>query len=259
MSYIQFRGKKIAYKREGFGEVIFLIHGFLENMNMWDEISAEFIKTHEIVRVDLPGFGNSDRLEDSPSMSLYAECVNQLILELNIGNFTLIGHSMGGYVGLELLKICPEKINHFILFHSTAKADSEQKKNDRARAIKTVNEKQNVYLKAAIPFLFPEQFQSSCSGYIQKMIEEAKNLHSSGIIAALKGMQQRKDCNDLLKSLSCRKTYIAGTFDPLLNVAALREEASNNEANFIEIENAGHMSHFECPSETINTFLKLLL
>ena len=259
MSYIQFRGKKIAYKREGFGEVIFLIHGFLENMNMWDEISAGFIKTHEIVRVDLPGFGKSDPLASSPSMSLYAECVNQLILELNIGNFTLIGHSMGGYVGLELLKICPEKINHFILFHSTAKADSEQKKNDRTRAIKTVKDKQNVYLKTAIPFLFPKQFQASCSGDIQKMIEEAKNLHSSGIIAALKGMQQRKDCNDLLKSLSCRKTYIAGTFDPLLNVAALREEASNNEANFIEIENAGHMSHFECPSETINTFLKLLL
>ena len=259
MSYIQFRGKKIAYKREGFGEVIFLIHGFLENMNMWDEIVIELSKTHEIVRVDLPGFGNSDCLDDSLSMSLYAECVNQLILELNIENFTLIGHSMGGYFGLELLKICPEKINHFILFHSTAKADSEQKKNDRPRAIKMVKDKQNVYLKTAIPFLFPEQFQSSCSGYIQKMIEESKNLHSSGIIAALKGMQQRKDCNDLLKSLSCRKTYIAGTFDPLLNVAALREEASNNNANFIEIENAGHMSHFECLSETINTFLKLLL
>ena len=259
MSYIQFRGKKIAYKREGFGEVIFLIHGFLENMNMWDEIVVELSKTHEIVRVDLPGFGNSDCLDDSLSMSLYAECVNQLILELNIENFTLIGHSMGGYVGLELLKICSEKINHFILFHSTAKADSEQKKNDRTRAIKMVKDKKNVYLKTAIPFLFPEQFQSSCSGYIQKMIEESKNLHSSGIIAALKGMQQRKDCNDLLKSLSCRKTYIAGTYDPLLNVAALRQEALNNGANFIEIENAGHMSHFECPSETINTFLKLLL
>ena len=259
MSYIQFRGKKIAYKREGFGEVIFLIHGFLENMNMWDEIALELSKTFEIIRVDLPGFGNSEVLADPPSMNLYAKCVNQLILDLNTENFTLIGHSMGGYVGLELLKICPEKIDHLILFHSTAKADSKHKKNDRTRAIKTVKEKQNVYLKTAIPFLFPEQFQASCFGYIQKMIKEAKNIHVSGIIAALKGMQQRKDCNELLKSLCCRKTYIAGTFDPLLNVAALREEASNNEANFIEIENAGHMSHFECPSETINTFLKLLL
>ena len=259
MSYIQFRGKKIAYKREGFGEVIFLIHGFLENLSMWDEIVVELSKTWQVIRVDLPGFGKSDCIEDIHSMELFAECTQQLLLELNIDKFTLIGHSMGGYAGLELLKRCPEKINHFILFHSTAKADSEQKKNDRARAIKTVKDKQNVYLKTAIPFLFPEQFQASCFGYIQKMIEEAKNLHSSGIIAALKGMQQRKDCNDLLKSLSCRKTYIAGTFDPLLNLAALREEASNNEANFIEIENAGHMSHFECPSETINTFLKLLL
>ena len=258
MSYIQFRGKKIAYKREGFGEVIFLIHGFLENMNMWDEIVVELSKTHEIVRVDLPGFGNSDCLDDSLSMSLYAECVNQLILELNIENFTLIGHSMGGYVGLELLKICPEKINHFILFHSTAKADSEQKKNDRTRAIKTVNEKQNVYLKTAIPFLFPEQFQSSCSGYIQKMIEESKNLHSSGIIAALKAMQNREDNQGFLKSQTSRKTYIAGTFDPILNVAALRQEALNNGANFIEIENAGHMSHWENPRMAMLEIQKLL-
>ena len=258
MSYIQFRGKKIAYKREGFGEVIFLIHGFLENMNMWDEIVLELSKTHEIVRVDLPGFGNSDCLDDSLSMSLYAECVNQLILELNIENFTLIGHSMGGYVGLELLKICPEKSNHFILFHSTAKADSEQKKNDRTRAIKMVKSKQNVYLKTAIPFLFPEQFQASCFGYIQKMIEEAKTLHPNGITAALKGMQQRKDCNDLLKTLSCKKTYIAGTFDSLLNVAALRQEASNNEANFIEIENVGHMSHWENPKRAIEVIQKSL-
>tara|TARA_B000000475_G_scaffold271657_1_gene270041 strand:+ start:585 stop:1364 length:780 start_codon:yes stop_codon:yes gene_type:complete len=259
MSYIQFRGKKIAYKREGHGEVIFLIHGFLENMNMWDEISAEFIKTHEIVRVDLPGFGNSARLADSPSMSLYAECVNQLILELNIGSFTLIGHSMGGYVGLELLKICPEKINHFILFHSTAKADSAQKKNDRTRAIKTVKDKQNVYLKTAIPFLFPEQFQASCSGNIQKMINEAKALHVNSIVAALKAMQNREDNQGFLKSQTSRKTYIAGALDPLLNNDDLRDEAHANGAHFIEIENAGHMSHFECPSETINTFLKLLL
>lgn len=257
--FFQFREKNLHYKKEGTGEALVLIHGFLENLSMWDKIAVELSKTRQVIRVDLPGFGKSDCIEEVHSMELFAECIQQLLLELNIDKFTLIGHSMGGYAALALSEICPKKIDHLILFHSTANADSKQKKKDRTRAIKTVNEKQNIYLKTAIPFLFPEQFQTSCFGYIQKMIEEAKNLHSSGIIAALKGMQKRKDCNDLLKSLSCRKTYIAGTFDPLLNVAALREEASNNNANFIEIENAGHMSHFECLSETINTFLKLLL
>ncbi|GIR11999.1 MAG: alpha/beta hydrolase [Cryomorphaceae bacterium] len=256
--FFQFREKNLHYKKEGTGEALVLIHGFLENLSMWDEMAVEFSKTHQVIRIDLPGFGKSDCIEDIHSMELFAECIKQLLKELNVDKFTFIGHSMGGYAGLELLKICPEKINHFILFHSTAKADNKQKKNDRSRAIKTVKEKQNIYLKTAIPFLFTDQFQVPCSGNIQKMIAEANNLHSSGIIAALKGMQQRKDCNELLKILTCKKTYIAGTYDPLLNVAALREEASNNEANFIEIENAGHMSHFECPSETINTFLKLL-
>ena len=257
--FFQFREKNLHYKKEGTGEALVLIHGFLENLSMWDEMAVKLSKTHQVIRVDLPGFGKSDCIDDIHSMELFAECIQQLLNELNVDKFTFIGHSMGGYVGLELLKICHEKINHIILFHSTAKADSEQKKNDRSRAIKMVKYKQNVYLKTAISFLFPKQFQTSFFGHIQKMIEEAKNLHTSGIIAALKGMQQRKDCNELLKSLSCRKTYIAGTFDPLLNIATLRVEASNNEANFIEMENAGHMSHFECPSETINTFLKLLL
>ena len=259
MTCIKFREKNIHYKKEGTGETLVLLHGFLENLNMWDEIAEEVSKTRQVIRVDLPGFGKSDCIEEIHSMDLFAECIQQLLLELNIDKFTLIGHSMGGYAALALSEICPKKIDHLILFHSTANADSEQKKNDRTRAIKTVNEKQNIYLKTAIPFLFPEQFQASCSGYIQKMIEEAKNLHPSGIIAALKGMQQRKDSNDLLKSLSCKKTYITGTIDPLLNVAALREEASNNQANFIEIENAGHMSHFECPTQIISTFLKLLV
>ena len=258
MTCIKFREKNIHYKKEGTGQTLVLLHGFLENLNMWDAIAAEVSKTRQVIRVDLPGFGKSDCIEEIHSMELFAECIQQLLLELNIDKFTLIGHSMGGYAALALSEICPKKIDHLILFHSTANADSEEKKNDRTRAIKTVNEKQNIYLKTAIPFLFPEQFQASCSGYIQKMIEEAKNLHPSGIIAALKGMQQRKDSNDLLKSLSCKKTYITGTFDPLLNVAALREEASNNEANFIEIENAGHMSHWENPRMAMLEIQKLL-
>ena len=92
--FFQFREKNIHYKKEGNGEVLLLIHGFLENLSMWDEMAVEFSKTWQVIRVDLPGFGKSDCIEDIHSMELFAECTQQLLLELNIDKFTLIGHSM---------------------------------------------------------------------------------------------------------------------------------------------------------------------
>jgi pimeloyl-ACP methyl ester carboxylesterase len=254
----KFHNKKVHYKTEGSGEAVVLLHGFLENLSMWDEIAQELSKTHRVIRLDFPGFGKSDCIEDSHSMKLFAECIQIVLSELKIDTFTLIGHSMGAYAALELSKICPEKINHLILFHSTANSDTEQKKKDRNRAIKAVNNKQSIYLKTAIPFLFPEHFQKSCASHIKKMIAEAGTLKPEGIIAALKGMQERVDNNEVLKNLSCKKTYIAGTHDPLLKIDDLRTEAKNNGADFIEIENAGHMSHWENTEMALEEILKML-
>ena len=254
----RFHDKNIHYKAEGSGEAVVLLHGFLENGSMWDEIAQELCKTHQVIRLDLPGFGKSDCFEESRSMELYAVCIHQLLLELHIDNFTIIGHSMGTYAALELSKICPEKINHLILFHSTANADSEQKKKDRDRAIKAVNHKQSIYLKTAIPFLFLEQFQKSCAQHIQKMIKEADVLNPIGIITALRGMQNRTDNNETLKNLSCKKSYIAGTLDPLLKIDDLRLESKRNGADFVEIENSGHMSHWENTKMAIEEIQKLL-
>jgi len=258
MPYFLHKKKNIHYKNEGSGEVVVLIHGFLENLSMWDEIADELSKTHQVIRIDLPGFGRSESIEETHSMELFAACVHQVLLELKIDKFNLVGHSMGGYVSLALLGICSDKIEHICLFHSTANADSEEKKSGRDRAIKTLKDKQNVYLKTAIPFLFPQQFQEGCKVQIQKMIEEAKDLNPNGISAALKGMQQRKDANQILKDFSAKKTYIAGALDPLLNIDALRQEALNNGANFLEIEQAGHMSHWENPKIAIEAIQKSL-
>ena len=141
MPLFKHKEKNIHYKNEGSGQAVVLLHGFLENLSMWDEIAQELSKTHRVIRLDFPGFGESDRIEEVHSMELYAVYTHQLLLALPIDDFTIVGHSMGGYVALELSKLCSEKINHLILFHSTANADSEQKKKDRDRAIKAVNDK----------------------------------------------------------------------------------------------------------------------
>jgi len=254
----KFQNKTIYYKTEGCGKAVVLLHGFLENQSMWDEIVLELSKTHQVIRLDFPGFGNSENLADGYSMENLAHLTHELIKELEVDKYSLIGHSMGAYVAVEICKLFPNEIEQLILFHSTAKSDSESKKKDRDRAIKAVNNKQSIYLKTAIPFLFPKQYQISYLKFIKKMIQEAEGLKDKGISDAIGAMKNRNDNSEVVKNLNCKKTYIAGRLDPLLKFSDLKEEAINNHANFIEIENAGHMSHWENPTAVIQAFKKII-
>ena len=256
--HFKFQNTNIQYKSEGSGKVVVLLHGFLENHSMWDEIALELSKSHKVIRLDFPGFGNSETFEDWYSIGNLAHLTHGLIKELKVDKYSLIGHSMGGYVATEICKLFPNEIEQLILFHSTAKSDSESKKKDRDRAIKAVYEKKSVYLKTAIPFLFPKQHQISCSTFIQKMIAEAQLLNTNCIISAIKAIKNRHDNSKVIKSLNCRKTYIAGGLDPLLTIKDLKEEAQNNHAKFIEIKDAGHMSHWENPTQVIEKLKKLM-
>jgi pimeloyl-ACP methyl ester carboxylesterase len=258
MPFFKFQNKNIHYKTEGSGEVVVLLHGFLENGSMWDEIALEISKFQQVVRIDFPGFGASEELGKDYSIEDLANCTHQVLTELKIDKYTLIGHSMGGYVALEFCKLLPNQVNHLILFHSTAKADTDSKKKDRDRAIKAVFEKKKVYLKTVIPLLFPEQLQKSCTEYIQKMITEANILAPKGITTAISAMKNRNDNSELVQSLNCKKTYIAGNLDPLLPIENLKIEAIANGADFIGIENAGHMSHWENPAAVIRELKNIL-
>ncbi|HTM92045.1 MAG TPA: alpha/beta fold hydrolase, partial [Flavisolibacter sp.] len=50
----------------------------------------------------------------------------------------VIGHSMGGYITLALAEKYPELLNGFGLFHSTAYADAEERKEGRRKTIKSI-------------------------------------------------------------------------------------------------------------------------
>ena len=135
MPYFSFNNANVYYEQEGCGDVVILIHGFLENSSMWDDISQELSKKRCVIRLDLPGFGKSEIINKFYSMKLLANCLGKLLAVLKINQCALIGHSMGGYVALAALESYPEKINHICLYHSTAKPDSVERKKNRQRAV----------------------------------------------------------------------------------------------------------------------------
>ena len=88
---------------------------------------------------DLPGSGQSEIIEDM-TMEGLAESVFQLLQQLNVDKCMMIGHSMGGYVTLAFVEKHPELIEGYGLFHSTAFADTEEKKAGRKKTIETIKE-----------------------------------------------------------------------------------------------------------------------
>ena len=110
-------------------------------------VKGNFVeKTATNVIVDCAGIGYDVQI----SLNTYADIeplaegllfTYHLVREIQLDSFTLIGHSMGGYVSLELLGLCANSIKHICLMHSTALADTEEKKLNRTRAIQMLRDK----------------------------------------------------------------------------------------------------------------------
>ncbi|MFM8488607.1 MAG: alpha/beta fold hydrolase, partial [Bacteroidota bacterium] len=78
-----------------------LIHGFCEDSSVWKGILPG-LNDLPVIAADLPGFGESD-LPSAATVAYYAEAVIQALDTIGITRFYLLGHSLGGYVALEIL------------------------------------------------------------------------------------------------------------------------------------------------------------
>ncbi|HSN10007.1 MAG TPA: alpha/beta fold hydrolase, partial [Hanamia sp.] len=107
MPYIEFKNKKIFYRLEGKGTPVLLVHGFAEDGNIWNQQIDALKEDNLLIIPDLPGSGSSEMLDEKASIEDYAEVIKALADEIiekkseqNDSRFSLIGHSMGGYIAL---------------------------------------------------------------------------------------------------------------------------------------------------------------
>jgi pimeloyl-ACP methyl ester carboxylesterase len=104
-SYLTLNDSKVHYKEYGQGEkTLIFIHGWGCDLNTWKYQFDYFKDEYHLVLIDLPGYGQSDRVEKDYSIDLFAQAVLELIDDLAIKNPVLIAHSMGLPVAMEVLK-----------------------------------------------------------------------------------------------------------------------------------------------------------
>lgn len=248
--------QRLWYQTRGTGPALVFLHGFMESSTMWDYLSLKSLPYH-LIFIDLPGHGQSDLLtgEGDPSMVQMAEHVAEVLSELGIEQFDVIGHSMGGYVALELKQML-QSCGRVVLFNSNFWADSEEKKRDRIRVADLAFKAKELLVQQAIPGLFfrKEQDHDAC----QALIQEAKQLLPESIAYAALAMRNRKDHTETVASFPKDFLLMHGENDPLVSMSVLQERSANVPIEVVILHESGHMAHIEQGTEIPEVLLAFL-
>jgi len=259
MSFIDFRGGKVHYRVEGKGRAIVLLHGFLGSLQIWENLLPYLSKRYKVVMIDLPGHGETENFGYVHKMDLMAEAVKAVLHELQLRRYVLIGHSMGGYVTMAFAEKYMDNLRGVILFHSTAVADSEEKKADRDKAIKVAKRNKDKYLKESLKKLF---FPANIKKHPELLVKATNIANATsvqGIVAAIEGMKQRRNTEVVLQFCHCPVMFIAGLHDLLIPLELHQHQFELPPVHeLLLLEHSAHMGFYEEPETVIKGMLPFL-
>lgn len=252
MNYFDFGTGKIAYRSTGQGLPVVLLHGFCEDSRMWEEFVENLpADTYQFICMDLPGHGQSSPVAEA-SMELFADAVQALADVLSLPPFVLIGHSMGGYVGLAYAERYGSRLQGLGLFHSHPYADSEEKKEGRRKSIAFIEQHGHiVFVKQLIPKLFAPSFANNNSFLIDKLSVRASQSPQVGFVDALQAMIDRPDRSEVLRQLAAPVLFIVGEEDSAIPAEDSMAQLSLPAIASVHIlPKVGHMGMFEARRKT---------
>lgn len=258
MAQIQYKNITIDYTATGKGTAVVLLHGFLENQTMWQYLAPVLATKYRVITIDLLGHGNTDCLGYVHTMEDQADMVHHVLHELKIRKSVLIGHSMGGYVALAFAELYPDNVKGLVLLNSTSRADSDERKLNRDRAIAAVKQNYTAFVRISIANLFSEDNREKLAETIENVKLEALKTPLQGIVAALEGMKIRNDREVLLHFGPYPIALILGKKDGVLPYDDNVTQVENTRVQLTTFPD-GHMSHLEnqkALEKTIVSFLK---
>jgi pimeloyl-ACP methyl ester carboxylesterase len=255
----------IAYADEGKGEVILFVHGLGSYAPAWQYNVAELSKKYRCIVVDLPGYGKSSKGKYDASMSFQAAHLFALMDQLEIPEFHIAGHSMGGQIALTMALQAPGRIKSLLLM-APAGIETFSEPEKQTFAVTTT--------PAAMAAVTDEQYRFNLSINFYQMDERAEFMYSDRM--AIKEDAQFMDYMhvlsrgvmsmlnepvfELLPQIKQPILVVYGADDKLIpnkymhpgmdtqQVAALaKQQMPQAEVHLVEM--AGHFVHFEQPEQ----------
>ena len=241
-------------------KTILLLHGFGEDHCIWKN-QIEFLAPHyRIIAPNLPGVHCKPLAlhhSQAPSISMYVEVLHELMHHLGIEQYYIVGHSMGGYIGLSFADYYVNHVQGLLLLHSTAYEDNDAKKASRMKVAEFIEEwGVSKYLETATPNLFGNAFKKTNSATIQQLIESGSDISKETMIQFVFAMRNRKAYTHLLQQTHIPVWMIAGEADLAVPIQDSMEQIKLlPSTNSLVLKEVGHMGMLEA-TDLVNQFIQ---
>ena len=240
---------------------IVLLHGYLESMLVWDEFISLLKDEMRVVVLDLPGHGVSMINGETHTMEYLADCVGLTMEALGVEKYSVVGHSMGGYVALAMLDKYAKNLESITLLSSTTSADSQEKCDRRRREIELIKAGKKNTLARLVPHQgFAPENVKRLNDYIEDLRELILITEDEGVIAILGGMIERKSRGEQLRDSAIPHLFIFGRHDFYIPEDVAEEMiAADAGAKVLWLEHSGHMGFIEEPELCAEAIKELAL
>ena len=239
--------KPVHFYETGTGYPLVFLHGFCESGSLWKELSEVLSDEFRIICPDLPGFGQSPLPDKEFSLTDIANQLATWLKNLGIEKCIVIGHSLGGYVSLEMLRHHGELVKGIGLFNSSAYDDPADKKENRNKLIAFIGENGVApFLKTFVPSLFYHERAYEHRATIENIRKEGLSIKPESVMSYAAAMRDRVSSIDLLESNPDLILLISGEEDQNVPIDISRQMGKllNNE-NVHFMPESAHMSVFE--------------
>jgi pimeloyl-ACP methyl ester carboxylesterase len=118
LSHVCIHGHDVSYRRGGEGETVLLLHGLAGSSRTWRSVVPDLARTHDVIAPDLLGHGESAKPMGDYSLGAFASGMRDFLAALDVPSATIVGHSFGGGVAMQLAYQHPELCDRLVLVSS---------------------------------------------------------------------------------------------------------------------------------------------
>ncbi len=246
---LNYRNGTLQYQISGKGKNLILLHGFGEDSRVWEKQIPILEDNCRIVIPDLPGSGHSDYIPGLKSMEDYADAIHAIVQQENISDLIMIGHSMGGYITLAFVEKYPDLVSGFGLFHSSAYADDDEKKETRKKGIEFIQKHgAGKFLAESIPNLFSDETKNSNPDLVSGFIDRYQNFSADALVQYYEAMIRRPDRTQILRETEKPVLFILGEHDTAVPFQKGLEQAGLPGICYIHVcKHSAHLGMLEEP------------